>query len=327
MVVLTLLLRDEADIVETQVRYHLAQGIDLVIATDHRSSDGSTEILQRFEAEGRLHLIREEVEHFDQAGWATRMARLAVHEFGADWVIHSDADEFWWPRHGTVPEVLAAVPPSVGVIRGFVRHFAPRPYDDRPFYERMVARARPVDDLQGLYYPQLHVAHRGCATARLSWGQHDVTGSGLGRLLRDWYPFEILHFPLRSAAQMARKYIAGRESEQLLKHEAGGGTWHWEAAHNLLRTLSPDELYAARVVDDLELETGLREGRFVMDTRLRDVLRGAVDGPRPANREEDADFYDELQIMEQMDAAKQLTTGAKALERRLVSIQELGGVR
>jgi hypothetical protein len=249
------------------------------------------------------------------------MARLAATEFGADWVIHSDADEFWWPRYGTVREVLAAVPPSVGATRGFVRHFVPRPEDGRPFYERMVARARPVDDLHGLYYPQMHIAHRGHPTVDVSWGHHDVSGPGLGRELRDWFAFEILHFPLRGATQMAHKYIQGREAEQTaLAAAAGGGTWHWEAAYQLLQTLSPEELYAARVVDDMELEAGLGEGRFVIDTRLRDVLRGSVDGPRPATREEDVDFFDELQIMEQMDAAKQLTNGARELERRLATI-------
>ena len=36
-VVLTLVVRDEADIVDQQIRYHLEAGVDFVIATDHRS--------------------------------------------------------------------------------------------------------------------------------------------------------------------------------------------------------------------------------------------------------------------------------------------------
>ena len=59
MLVLTLLCRDEADILESMLRFHLAHGVDRIIATDNGSVDGSLEILQRFERRGQLTLLQE----------------------------------------------------------------------------------------------------------------------------------------------------------------------------------------------------------------------------------------------------------------------------
>ena len=80
--VLTLRARDEADVVDSQIAFHLNVGVDFVVATDHRSKDGTREILESYERDGHLHLIREQGEEMDEGDWATRMARLAASEFG-----------------------------------------------------------------------------------------------------------------------------------------------------------------------------------------------------------------------------------------------------
>ena len=139
--VMTLLVRDEADIVDAQIAFHLDAGVDFVVATDNRSEDGTTEILERYAREGHLHLIREPGDDLRQSEWVTRMARLAATEFGADWVINADADEFWWPRGGDFRALFAAVPERFGVVRGAWRNFVPRPDDDRFFAERMTVTA------------------------------------------------------------------------------------------------------------------------------------------------------------------------------------------
>ena len=65
-VVMTLLARDEADIVDSWLDFHLNAGTDFVIATDNRSRDGTTEILERYAREGHVHVIREQGEDLRQ---------------------------------------------------------------------------------------------------------------------------------------------------------------------------------------------------------------------------------------------------------------------
>ena len=48
----TLVVRDEADIVDAQIAYHLNAGVDFVIATDHESVDGTTDILESYARDG-----------------------------------------------------------------------------------------------------------------------------------------------------------------------------------------------------------------------------------------------------------------------------------
>ena len=93
----------------------------------------------------------------------TRMARLAATEYGADWVINSDADEFWWPRGASLAEVLAAVPPRYGTVGAFLRVFCPRPGEEH-FAERMTVRfsaLAPINDPASLYKPIRKIVHRG----------------------------------------------------------------------------------------------------------------------------------------------------------------------
>ena len=54
--VMTLLARDEADIVDAQIAFHLHAGVDFVDRDRQPSHDGTTEILERYERAGRLQL-------------------------------------------------------------------------------------------------------------------------------------------------------------------------------------------------------------------------------------------------------------------------------
>ena len=146
-----------------------------------------------------------------QSEWVTRMARLAATEFGADWVINSDADEFWWPHGGSLKDVLATVPSRYGVVRGCWRHFVARPRGPEDFAERMTVRLSvpgSPGDKETIYHAHQKVAHRAARDVQIEAGNHNADGPGL-EPLRAWHPIEVLHFSLRTPEQVRSKAQGG----------------------------------------------------------------------------------------------------------------------
>ena len=324
--VMTLLARDEADLVDAQVSFHLNAGVDFVIATDNLSKDGTTEILESYAKAGRLHLIREDGEYLRQADWITRMGRMAATEFGADWVIHSDADEFWWPRGDSLKDVLASIPSRYGIVRALLRHFVPRPDGGASFAERMIVRmsaSAPINDPRSLFRPNLKIIHRADQNVNVSIGAQRLIESALVPL-RGWYPIEFFHFPVRSLEQCERKYS--------YQQTAPGQTPspYYDRVRALIAEGRAREVYEGLVVDDDALERGLAEGSLVIDTRLRDALRALHEGkelafPRPTVVDEAAYAVD-VAALGEADVVR-LQRRLDTLEQRLLTIERRPSVR
>ena len=323
--VVTVLARDEADVIDAQVAFHLNAGADFVIATDNNSRDGTTEILERYARDGVLHLIREPAEGLRQGEWVTRMARLAAGEFGADWVINTDADEFWWPRGGSLKEVLAAVPAQYGIVQAFWRSFVPRPDDDSSFAERMTARLSqhaPINDPTSFYRPVVKVAHRADPNVIVARGNHGLAGSRFATLTT-WHPIEVLHFPLRSRAQWMRKVQL--QGDAFTKHIERSGTGYHLKGYDALLGGRIEQQHASLVVHDAALRRGLEEGSLVVDTRLRDALRALRQGKQltfpPPTQAEDAVYAVEAAALSEAYAVR-AQRRLDDIEQRLLSLEE-----
>jgi glycosyltransferase involved in cell wall biosynthesis len=91
-VAMTLLCKNEADIIRQHITYHLPK-VDFLIVTDNGSTDGTREMLAAFESERVI--VGDDPTPFNmQFKHVDRMIRMA-RDRGADWVVNSDADEFW----------------------------------------------------------------------------------------------------------------------------------------------------------------------------------------------------------------------------------------
>src|ERR1700688_606305 len=88
-----MVVRNEADLLRVNLRYHAAQGISEFRILDNGSSDRTTQLLREMAQELSVLWTRDEGP-FHQSDMMTGLAREAFLA-GADWIVPVDADEFW----------------------------------------------------------------------------------------------------------------------------------------------------------------------------------------------------------------------------------------
>jgi hypothetical protein len=332
--VMTLKVRDEEDVIEENLRFHRALGVDFFVVMDNGSVDGTPEILARYADAGLAHVLRDETGDLRALGaeWYTRMGRMAATEFEADWVVHNDADEFWWPLTGDLKEALAAIPERFGAVVAPRAEFVGRPDGPGSFAERLVfreARSTLQPKVAHRADPDVVVLHRGAhdvAAARGGdlWRALRPPGRAVHRSVRGagaepdghsedvrlvWapiWPLRIFHFPLRSVEQFRRR------TEISLRH---GGfrdsgrfrrlRWHYEQGRL-------EELYAELIWDDAAVEEGIRERKLVRDGRIAEFLPRCPDplaaaAPAEVRTTPDPEALEREQEEVQFDAMRLMT--------------------
>jgi hypothetical protein len=279
--------RDEADIIEDNLRYHHAQGVDFFVIADTGSTDGTVEILERYEHAGlvRLERIGSGI-HDMKRGGEEEITRIAS-EMEADWVIHNDADEFWWPVTGNLKDALSAVDDAYGLIVAPRTEFVARP-GDRPFAERMTVReARFLRPLKAAHRAHSMINLRGPHPIEIWVGGSPYKGLVGKPVLRTRaehfeedplqlpiapvFPVGVLHFPIRSFAQYRRRVEIARDNGQLDRNPEG------REVRDAYESGALEEVYERLTLDDGAVAKGIAEGWLVEDGGFRDYLAASPD--------------------------------------------------
>ena len=269
---MTLLVRDEEDVLGANLRHHLSQGVDHVIVYDHGSTDATPEILAEYVREGVATVTRQDDPGYHQEQWVTEMARAAATEHGADWVVNADADEFFMPAAGTLAELLDAVPPDLGKVVVPRNDLVLRPEDGRPFHERMTIRE--ASSRSPLGFPLLpKVIHRGDPGVEVAMGNHDVTGGEFAPL-PPLGLIDLVHAPMRSWEQFSRRIRNMGEAFEATPDVGPDVASDQRYLYTRLLDGTLREWFDERVFADSAVHAGLEQGLLVGDDRIARSLAG-----------------------------------------------------
>ena len=269
---MTLLVKDEADILETNLRFHRAMGVDFFIVTDNNSSDNTPEIIEHYVKKGWIKAyIRETASGYEQKKWVDRMIWMAKREHDADWVINADADEFWYAPSGSLKDAMAAAG-LLNVLRCQLSNVYPEEGEPLQEWNRII---RPVDDAERFPLSRFtifnqcrpKVAHRTAGYIQISFGNHKVAMFPFCRKMAD---IRIYHYNCRGRQHFMRKAING--GKELETHQGKHGGRHWRYFYDLYKKGKLEEEYD-RVAGTNCLDKLEREGYLYKDNTMPDFFR------------------------------------------------------
>ena len=239
--------KDEVDIIEQNIRYHALKGVEGFFVMDNDSKDGTRELLDSLKSEFNLTVFDDLTPDHNQSKNMTFLSHIARRQ-GFDWVIENDADEFWFPKSGSLLTGLNRVDTVLRVER--VNVLPPKQAPKEWFYSPWHTLNTLNFDLKKefehnnnnfLFARVLHkVIVNPNGLINVGGGNHGarhVIDKMLKRRYKGWNEnIKIFHYALRSYEQFEKKVININQSlkytaqNNYKKHNFGAQAIYWNQA-------------------------------------------------------------------------------------------------
>jgi hypothetical protein len=232
-------IRNESDIVPLLLR-HLAALYDYAVLIDHESCDGTSAILdEACRVRTGWQYWRCDIPGYHQIAFTDFALRHLFTTTDADFVFIHDADEFLdVPDRGELERRLGALDRArtVGVLNW--RNCVPDQFAKLDSEGSFWAPPT-LSDYVKIVIPRAFFDATG-GRARPTMGNHSIEPNDSGGV--DYRPIgDQLHFPVRSAAQIAQKAVTGMLSGALRKDRKETDSTHWLAMVDRLSEGGLDE--------------------------------------------------------------------------------------
>lgn len=283
-----ILVRDEADIIVNNLNYHLEQGVDHIVAIDNGSKDGTREILEDYARQGVASVLDEPGRDYAQGKWMTRGAHYARDELAANWLICSDADEFFIPYYGTVRSMLKDLKDTIlicprrnffcaaesldqGNWQTILKYYLPDPSIVPSFsgLSSMYEDPLPCPQLYMKLPPKVIVPTSDLI--EIEQGNHGAKYSKpIGKISAS---LAVHHYPVRSTEQFELKIKQGGDSYKLNTEFNEYVGWHWRRWYRMLHEKGISAVLSDVFPDADKLEADLAAGDVVAGEGLNQIIR------------------------------------------------------
>ena len=269
---MTLLVRNEQDVLMENILYHLEQGVDHFLITDNLSTDKTKDIIDDFVKKGVATYIYQNENNYNQAIWVSKMAQMA-YENKADWIIHSDADEFWFPPESFTLKQFIGKHIWSNILYVDRYDFVAVDLDGLPFWKKLIYKKK--ESLTNLGNPiGAKVIHKAYDSVHVQQGNHDVEGIKFPRKRKT--EIEILHFPLRSKNQYLKKIINGGEAYSNNKELPFVVGDAWRSQYAEYKNTGTINYLEQNIYSKEKVDRQLSSGNLILDLRLKNFLEKII---------------------------------------------------
>jgi hypothetical protein len=212
-----------------------------MVIVDHRSQDGSRNILEKLKSEGLPLDIRhdERFAHL-QSEVVTRLAHEINEQEHPDWIFPLDGDEFLIPTDGDdVIESLAREDPSQVLAlpwRGYV--LMPADNENEPHILKRMTYRRKLEKPQWWKVALPQAILKSDKDFKIPLGSHEILNEKMEPFpIKRSSRLALAHFPVRSLAQLLVKVVGGWLSHRLdpAMRDVRGTCFQWKAIYDELR--------------------------------------------------------------------------------------------